>query len=395
MPDAMTEKRLLAILEKSPGSNTYWLVDPIDSTAVDFRARDGEWEQIKNHLLVFLDAKDFLTKCHIHPHPSTRVMCLSTLKRLVTKNFSEGLKRVEFTTAHDAISWSVDAITHALSKISSLHMEQLATLECQVIVATTAMESSGLSFNKSMWQHALSQLEQETSTLKASLHGMLKKDGGFLLFGEEPIDLNRHNDVKKALEDVLGIKLKGTSQSTLQDFDHQAVRLLLHYRENARLLSTYGEAFLERVINNRLFGHFTPIGSASGRFACHEPNLLALPNHPLFQACLIPNAPRKLLRFDYGGFELRILASLSKDPALIEIFSNNLDIHSIVAKAVFRTEVSKTKNAHLRDQAKVLNFGLIYGMGEHALAKQLTKISLRDAEMMLENLLQAVFKGPC
>ncbi|HXW53419.1 MAG TPA: DNA polymerase [Myxococcota bacterium] len=379
----MTEKRLLAIIEKSPGSNEYWLVDQDSATAVDFFLPDG-WEPIKNHLIVLLDAKSFFTKSKILPHPSTRIICLSTLKRLVTKTWAESLKLKDFASGDDAVVWSRDALNNAMARISRWRVEQLAKLECQVIVATIAMENNGLPFKKSSWQAALVELEQETNAIKDQLNGMLKKNGGFLLFGDEPVDLNHHNEVKTALEDLLGIKLKGTSQSSLQDIDHQAVKLLLHYRENNHLLGTYGPSFLEKVINNRLFGHFVPIGSSSGRFACHEPNLLALPNYPLFQACLRPEPPRTLLRFDYGGFELRILASLSQDPALKEIFNNGQDIHSMVAEAVFQTEVSKTKNAHLRDQAKILNFGLIYGMGEHALAKQL-KISRREAESMLKN----------
>ena len=151
-----------------------------------------------------------------------------------------------------------------------------------------------------------------------------------------------------------------------------------------RMISTFGEGFLSKVHKNRLRGNFVPLGSASGRFACHEPNLLALPNQPLFQACLVPESGQVILHFDYGAFELRILAALSQDKTLLAIFNDNRDIHSMVAKAVFNTPVSKSENAHLRDQAKILNFGIIYGMGEQALAQQL-KISRTQANLLLHN----------
>jgi DNA polymerase-1 len=263
----------------------------------------------------------------------------------------------------------------------------VTALECQVILATIAMENKGLFFNKAIWQHAIHEIEEKTLKIKEKLNTFFTQNDGFLLFGAQPIDLHNHTAVKKALEQLLGQKISGTSQSSLKDIDHDAARLLLYYRENTRMLCTYGEGFLSKVSHDRIRGNFTPIGSASGRFTCHEPNLLALPNHPIFQTCFLPKPPYKLLRFDYGAFELRILASLSKDPALLTIFNDNRDLHSMVAQAVFNTQVSKTENAHLRDQAKLLNFGIIYGMGEHALAKQL-KISVHQAN----NLLRSYFK---
>lgn len=374
---------LMAIMEPEPGCEDFLVFDLENDRALTLDSR-GVKESLHQQLTIFIDAKAQLQRLHIVPDPSLRVICLSTIKKLISKTPTDGINLPSFDSADDALSWIKHAAHEAFERISRLGMETLVALECQVIPVTIAMEERGLPFTPSRWLETLSRLEEETARIREKLNALLPSDNGFLLFGPDPIDLNNASSVKQSLEKLLGQKLEGTSQSSLKDFDHEAVKLFMTYREHSRMLSTYGETFLSKIVNNRLRGHFTPIGSVSGRFACHEPNLLALPNHPDFQACIEPAAPYKILHFDYGAFELRILAALSGDETLIKIFSDDKDIHCMVAQEIFNVEVTKTENAHLRDQAKVLNFGLIYGMGENALAKQL-KISQGQAKALLQS----------
>ena len=91
-----------------------------------------------------------------------------------------------------------------------------------------------------------------------------------------------------------------------------------------------------------------------------------------------------MLYFDYSGFELRILAALSKDKMMSEIFANEQDIHEVVAKMLFN-DVSQ------RSKAKVINFGIVYGMGATTLAQKLN-CSIQDAKILLNNYLN-LFKG--
>lgn len=384
--DIISEPGLIAIIKPSPGAAETWELD-LANGSVLMTSPSRIREQLHHKLTILSDAKAELQRLRIEPDPQIRIICLSTIKKLIAKSITDDLNLPNFTNAEDALIWVRGALHEAFDRISRLDMEALVALECQVIPVTIAMEERGMPFKKSKWLAVLSRLAEEVERIKAKLNSLLPRDSGFLLFGPEPIDLNNANSVKQSLEKLLGQKLLGTSQSSLKDFDHEAVKLFLLYREHARMLSTYGEAFLANVDNDRLKGHFIPIGSASGRFACHEPNLLALPNHPDFQACIEPDAANIIMHFDYGAFELRILAALSGDETLIKIFADDLDIHSMVAQEIFNTEVSKTKNVHLRDQAKLLNFGIIYGMGEITLAKQL-KISRSAAK----NLLQSYFK---
>lgn len=364
----------------------YWLLDMASSQCSLVKEADLADSIIRAQSLIFCpDAKSLINKHKIKHSPTLRLACLSTIKKLLHKNnLHAELELPSFLKATDALHWSLQAVKKAVSKIDEWNLGLLVALECQVIPATVAMEHAGLAFDKGRWQEALRHYEAESAQLKTALEKYFQKNQGFALFGPEPIDLNNSQAVKIRLEEILGQKLASTSQSSLKNFKHEAVLLLLKYRECSRMLSTYGESFLDKIRDNRLHATFVPLGSASGRFACHDPNLQALPNDARFQACLKPSAPRKLLYFDYGGFELRILAALSEDQELIEIFNGQKDIHSMVAEAVFGVQVSKLENAHLRDQAKILNFGLIYGMGEHALARQLN-MSIKNAQSLMKN----------
>jgi DNA polymerase I len=379
----MASFRLIALAKKSHQQG-YWLMDLVDHTVKDFHNTAEEQDFLARNLTVFVDAQSAFLSLELLPSPAWRIICLNTIKKLIAKSVHETASAPDFDSGKSALAWFNQALGTAFSHIDKLEMTALADLECRVVVSTIAMESMGIPFNQDKWRIALSQFAKESSVIKERLTGLLVKPNGFLLFGPEPIDLNNHQAVKAALETVLGQKLSSTGQSSLKDIDHEAAKLVMQYREHSRMESAYGEDFLKKIHDGRIRGHFTPISSASGRFSCHDPNLLALPNHPQFQACIEPAPGRQIIHFDYGAFELRILAALSQDEVLIDIFSRNQDIHSMVASAVFNTEVSKTTNIHLRDQAKVLNFGIIYGMGEHALAKQL-KITMTEAKSLLHN----------
>ncbi len=378
------EGSLAAILPEDVGSSRIYIIDLAEEVGFSAPASGNVAQVLSKNLTIVADAKANLQTWQVDPHPALRVLCLATIKKLIAKHHSETLNLPSFASAKDVLPWLKQVAHEAFARINKLEMASLCALECRIIPAVMAMEKRGLPFAQSRWQDSLTGIEQECEQLKTRLHDLLPNDNGFLLFGQDPVDLHNANAVKAALEKILGTKLSGTSQSSLKDFDHEAVTLVLRYRELARMLSNFGEAFVAKIDDGRIKGHFTPISSASGRFACHDINLLALPNDETFQACLTPTPPYRVIHFDYGAFELRILAALSGDETLIRIFNDELDIHSMVAQEIFGSTVSKTENAHLRAQAKVLNFGLIYGMGENALAKQLS-ITKPAAHTMLQN----------
>jgi len=170
-----------------------------------------------------------------------------------------------------------------------------------------------------------------------------------------------------------GSGAKSTRESELEKMKemHPIVPLVLEYRELSKIISTYVEPIPKMVDKNgRLHARFIQAGAATGRMASADPNLQNIPissekGRVIRKAFLAPQG-FVLAAFDYSQIELRVAAFLSGDKKLINIFQSGEDIHTSVASEVFnvkKEEVSK----EMRRQAKVINFGILYGMGVSAL----------------------------
>jgi len=166
---------------------------------------------------------------------------------------------------------------------------------------------------------------------------------------------------------------KSTKESELEKMRdlHPIIPLVLEYRELSKLLSTYIQPIPELLDKeDRLHATFIQTGAATGRMASKNPNMQNIPigserGRVIRNAFLAPK-DFKLVAFDYSQIELRIAAFLSGDKKLIDIFKRGEDVHTGVASSVFGVaplEVTK----EMRRKAKVINFGILYGMGVNAL----------------------------
>ncbi len=164
---------------------------------------------------------------------------------------------------------------------------------------------------------------------------------------------------------------------------HPIVPLILEVRELAKLKGTYLDA-LPRLVDpatGRLHTSFNQTVTATGRLSSSNPNLQNIPVRTQagikVRQAFIPGRDEDfLLVADYSQIELRILAHLSGDAGLIKAFTHDLDIHAATASEVFGVPLNEVTSEHRR-RAKAINFGLIYGMGSHALSRQ---INVSDAE---------------
>lgn len=171
--------------------------------------------------------------------------------------------------------------------------------------------------------------------------------------------------------------VRSTKESELEKIkdDHPIAALILEYRELQKLLSTYIDNIPERVnANNRLHASFVQTGTTTGRLSSQNPNLQNIPIKTelgkRIRNAFIAEEGFKLVGLDYSQIELRIAAFLSGDEKLIEIFKSGGDIHAGVASHVYK--VPKEKVDHeMRRKAKVVNFGILYGMGINALRANL------------------------
>ncbi len=152
---------------------------------------------------------------------------------------------------------------------------------------------------------------------------------------------------------------------------HPIVNKILSYRELQKLLSTYIDVIPKLLDkDSRLHSTFLQAGTTTGRMASESPNLQNIPTKSVLGQAIrhtfIADKGFSLLSLDYSQIELRIAAILSKDKSLIEIFKNKIDVHTGVASRVFKVPENKV-DKEMRRKAKVINFGVLFGMGVSAL----------------------------
>lgn len=154
---------------------------------------------------------------------------------------------------------------------------------------------------------------------------------------------------------------------------HPVISYILRFRELAKLKSTYADALVEKVdADGRVHTDFLQTGTATGRLASAEPNLQNLPQKGdwagKIRDAFVAEKEWTLTAFDFSQFELRIIASLSRDEKMMRIFREGGDIHRATAAEVNNVPLTKV-TPEMRTAAKTLNFGILYGMGPRAFAE--------------------------
>ncbi len=213
-------------------------------------------------------------------------------------------------------------------------------------------------------------------------------------------NINSPKQISEILFTQLGLSTKGikksaggaisTRESELEKLKeaHPVVAEILKYREIQKLLSTYIDTIPSQVgSDGRLHANFIQAGTTTGRFSSNNPNLQNIPikterGKNIRNAFIAPEG-HELVSFDYSQIELRVAALLSQDPYFIRAFNEGQDIHSAVAMKVFN--VSEEEVTHdMRRRAKVINFGILYGMGVNALKENLGT-DRKEAQVFYDN----------
>ncbi|MEO6421360.1 MAG: DNA polymerase I [Candidatus Nitrotoga sp.] len=202
----------------------------------------------------------------------------------------------------------------------------------------------------------------------------------------QPFNLNSPKQIQEILFEKLGLPVKkktpsgtpSTDEEVLQELalDYPLPKLLLEHRGMAKLKSTYTDK-LPQMVNRetgRVHTSYSQAVAVTGRLASSDPNLQNIPvrsmeGRRIREAFIAPLGSR-LVSADYSQIELRIMAHLSGDQSLLRAFANAEDIHRATAAEVFSVQLDAVSNEQRR-YAKVINFGLIYGMSAFGLASQL------------------------
>ena len=224
-------------------------------------------------------------------------------------------------------------------------------------------------------------------------------------------NINSPKQISDILFNKLGLSVKGIKKSAggaistreselekLRDL-HPIIGEILKHRELQKLLSTYIDTIPESVgTDGRLHAHFIQAGTTTGRFSSNNPNLQNIPiktekGKNIRNAFIAPKG-YVLASFDYSQIELRVAALMSQDPYFIKAFKEGRDIHSAVAMKVFGVS-EEDVTYDMRRRAKVINFGILYGMGVNALKENLTRpdsasdkgmeVTRKDAQIFYDN----------
>jgi DNA polymerase I len=268
-------------------------------------------------------------------------------------------------------------------------LDLLHEVEMPLVPVLAAMEMRGVRIDGAFFARLAEKFAGELQLLEEEIHK---------LAGSE-VNLRSVPQLRELLFETLElpvVKKTKTGASTdefvlneLAEAGHQVPRLILEYRELDKLDSTYVRK-LPAMVNpetGRIHTSFNQTVAATGRLSSSDPNLQNIPiRSPLgreIRKGFVPADGHRFLSADYSQIELRVLAHLSGDPAFVEAFRSGGDIHRETAARIFGVPAEAVTPA-MRDRAKTINFGTIYGQGPVSLARQLG-ISRDDAERFIDS----------
>jgi DNA polymerase-1 len=265
--------------------------------------------------------------------------------------------------------------------------ELMREIELPLIPILAQMEITGVGVDREFLDDLSISLRKRLSELEADIHDAAGRS----------FNINSTLQLREVLFEELELPVlkktpKGapsTDASVLQKLrsEHAVVDMLLQYRELEKLRSTYVDALIPLIEGDgRVRGRFNQMAAATGRLSQEQPNLQNIPVRSeegrIIRQAFVAAQGYTYLVADYSQIELRILAHLSGDPGLVDAFEHDLDVHTATAARVAGIE-PETVTPDQRRRAKVINFGLLYGMEAYGLAQRL-EISREDAATHVE-----------
>ncbi len=334
---------------------------------------------------------DFLAERYLNYSPISIETLIGKGAKQLTMDMV-GVERVAEYAAEDA------DVTLRLKHVLYPEVEKMAMLdlyhniEAPMIDVLAAMEMAGVTVDCEALARYAVELREMLQRLESEVREMA---------GEPALNINSSRQLGEVLFGKLRITDKpkmtktkqfSTEEEYLQGFAHDfpIVSKILEYRGVKKLLSTYVEALPELVNKEtgKIHTSYNQAVTATGRLSSTNPNLQNIPvrdalGKPIRAAFVASDAEHTLVAADYSQIELRLMAHLSGDEALIEAFKQGEDIHAATAARLYGKGVAEVTNDERRS-AKTANFGIIYGISAFGLAQRLD-ISNRDAKELITN----------
>lgn len=275
-----------------------------------------------------------------------------------------------------------------LERLQGEEMERLfEEMEMPLVYTLAGMEKEGIRADAGILKEYAQKLGEKMQELEQEIYA----EAG------DTFNINSPKQLGNILFEKLqlpGSKKTKSGYSTAADIlenlapDYPIVQKVLDYRQVAKLKSTYADGLAMFIgEDGRIHGTFHQTVTATGRISSTDPNLQNIPIRTemgrLFRKVFLPKEGWIFVDADYSQIELRVLAALSGDEALIHAFQNNIDIHTLTASQVFHTPLDQVTPLQRRN-AKAVNFGIVYGISAFGLSQDL-KISRKEASEYINN----------
>ena len=268
---------------------------------------------------------------------------------------------------------------HMLPKITEQNLEEIMNLDCQLVPVIADMEYHGVLIDQI-------KVAAYESTVNKKLAELLKE---IEKFTKGKIDnINSKSQLSRFLFEQLNLMPIGpkgknghysVSSEVLNKLvpQHEIVRALLDYNALYKVSSTFIPALKKvNAVTGRLHTSFNQTVTATGRLSSSNPNLQNIPNNKaagLLRDCFVAPLEWVLIGADYSNIELRVMAIFSQDALMLKAYREGIDLHALTASKIFGVTYEEGKEKKLRNVAKTVNFGLIYGMSALGLSQRLSR----------------------
>ncbi|MDJ0589561.1 MAG: DNA polymerase [Pleurocapsa sp. MO_226.B13] len=246
-------------------------------------------------------------------------------------------------------------------------LTETAKTEFDCLNAIAKMELNGVRLDLDKWQLLKQDLLQQQAKLERKLQAHLDRCDSHNnnLLTPYKINLSSPKQIVAAFN-RLGINIKSTNVRELIPLaqDYPIIRWLLEYRSLTTRINTFSVGLPQFIhpVTKRIQGHWWQMGARSGRFSCREPNLTNIPHDPQTRQCFTATPGNVIIKADYSQIELRLMAKASGDRRMIAAYRNKEDLHKLTASFLFERAIEEIEDDE-RKLGKIVNFGLIYGMG--------------------------------
>ena len=364
--DVETEAREVSRVEIPEGMLVASNIKDLMHENAEFRERVFQAEKLWD-----LDQADFL----LNPLRRTGVDGIGTMEEVLDGTYSEATLN-KFSEQY--LAFSKD------EKLNTIFTD----FDMPVVPILYKMEATGILLDREYFEGLKTEFERKVSEIEQKIYEL----------SAEQFNVNSPLQMSQILFEKLGLPVKGIKKTSrgystgakelekLKD-EHPVVAEIIRYRETMKLLSTYIAPLIEQVAaDGRIHSTFTQNVTATGRLSSLNPNLQNIPvrseeGKRIRQGFVAPEG-RILVSADYSQFELRLAAVLAGDEALVSDFNHDIDIHTKTAAEVYQIPMEEVTKLQRR-VAKVINFGIMYGMSPKGLSDA-TEMNFFEAKRFID-----------